>query len=148
MPGDYQAFFEEEDYGDKEERNSLFEYYEEYAEELNVDVTIEDWDDFYSAFKKIGKAQNEEEFGEDYKITVEVDETIEIDDDDLEDIIEMYKDDHYEDYVDVDLIEEGVKVYVDVEIEGENSDSYTLSVWVVKYDGKWKAVYTTSDDRD
>ena len=149
MLGDYQAYFEEEVYGDKKDRNSLFEVYEEYAEELDLDVTIEDWNDYYSALKKIAAAQNEEEYGEGYSISYRVVETKKIRSSDLEDIQDKYDTDAYEDYIDVDLIEEGKKVYVRIFIDSDDSpEAYIYTVYVVKYDGKWKVVQGSYDDRD
>lgn len=148
-PGKYQKYYEEDIYGDDDDIDEMFEYFEDYADELDIDVEIDNFDQFYEAMKKIRKAENEETYGDDYTISVEVVETTEMRRSDLEDIRDRYDNDEMEDYIDPDLIEEGMKVYVEVEVDGdEDSDSYVMTVYTVKYDGHWKVAYTTGDDRD
>ncbi|MBQ3202521.1 MAG: zinc ribbon domain-containing protein [Clostridia bacterium] len=148
-PGKYQKYYEEEQYGDDDDAEEMFEYAEEYADELDIDVEIDDFDQYYEAMKKITKAENEEELGKGYKFSVKVVDTKDMRNSDLENIQEMYDNDEMEDYINPDLIEEGMKVYVEVEVDGdEDSDSYVITVYTVKYDGHWKVAYTTRDDRD
>lgn len=148
-PGKMVKYFEEEAMEDDDDQEALFEYYEEYADELDVDVKINNFNQYYKACKKIGKASNEEAYGKGYKFSVKVVDVKDMRNSDLEDIQDSFDTDEYEDYINPDKIKKGKKVYVKVTIDSDEApESYIVTVKCVKYGGKWTVVGYTSDDRD
>lgn len=149
QPGKYQKYYEEELYGDDDDAEKMFEYAEEYADELDVKVKIKNFNQYYKAMKKITKAEDEESLGKGYKYSVKVVEVKDMRNSDLEAIQDRYDNDEMEDYINPDKIKKGKKVYVKVDIDSDEApDSYILTVYCVKYGGQWKVASVSYDDRD
>lgn len=149
-PGKFQKYYEEELYGDDDDAEQMFEYAEEYADELDVDVKIKNFNQYYKAMKKITKAENKEELGKGYKFSVKVVDVKDMRNSDLEDIQDSYDNDEMEDYINPDKIKKGKKVYVKVDIDSDEApDSYIVTVFCVKYGTQWKVDQILHyDDRD
>lgn len=148
-PGKYQKYIEKEVYDDDDQQDALFENTEKWGDELDVEVKIKNFNQYYKAHKKISKAENKEEYGKNYKITVKVLETKDMRSSDLEAIQDRYDTDDFEDYINADKIKKGKKVYVSVIVDG-NKDNYSVvrTVYVVKYKGQWKVASMGADDRE
>lgn len=148
-PGKQIKYFEDELYKKSDDQDDLFESTEEQAEELDVDVKIKNFNQYYKAEKKIGKASAEENLGKGYKYSVKVVDVKDMRNSDLEAIQDYYDYDEMEDYVNVDKIKKGKKVYVQVTIDSDkNPSSEILTVYCVKYGGKWTVAEVGMDDRD
>ena len=150
-PGKYVKYFEEEGFESwgYEDEDDLFDDTEEEADDLDVKVKVKNFNQYYKAEKKITKADDIETYGKGYKYSVKVVDMKDMRNSDIEDIQDMYDTDEYEDYINVDKIKKGKKVYVKVDIDAnKNPDSYILTVYCVKYGGKWTVAYYTMDDRD
>lgn len=133
---DYEAELKDEaidEFGDEET------FFEEFGEEIGEKISS--WNAAYAAAKKMYKEQLEEEFGK-YTLSVSVTDTIEMDEDELEDVkgdLEDYVSDGYLSAKDWKSIEEGVIVTVEIVIEGEEDEEESIfDVYLVKVDGKWK----------
>lgn len=149
MPGKMQKYLEKEVYDDDEIQDQMFEGIEEQADELDINVKVKNFNQYYAATKKIAKAENKEAYGKNYKISIKVLETKDMRSSDLEAIQDRYDTDDFEDYINADKIKKGKKVYVSVIIDGnEDNDSYVRTVYVVKYKGQWKVAHATGDDRE
>lgn len=137
MVGKMQKYVENEVYDDYEDE--LFEYMEEACDEEDINVKINNWNQYYKAYKKLTKAEMNEQYGKGYKVTIEVRDIEDIRNSELEEIQEGYDDDDLEDYVNPDKIKKGKKVTVKVIIDGkEDTTTEDVVVYVVKYKGKWK----------
>ena len=137
MVGKMQKYMEEEEYDDYEDE--LFEYMEEACDEEDIDVKINNWNQYYKARKKLTKAQMNEEFGKGYKVTIEIREVENLRPSELEEIQEGYDDEDIEDYVNPNKIKKGKKITVKVIIDGkESTEAEDVVVYVVKYGGSWK----------
>lgn len=148
-PGKFQKYYEEEIYGDDDDAEALFEDTEEWADELDVDVKVKNFNQYYKANKKITKAENEEDLGKGFKFSVKVVDTNDMRNSDLEAIQDMYDNDEMEDYINPDKIKKGKKVYVKVDIDSDEApESYILTVYCVKYGSQWKVAYYGMDDRN
>ena len=149
MPGKYQKYIEKEVYDDDDQQDTLFENIEKWGDELDVKVKVKNFSQYYKAYKKISKAENKEDYGKNFKITVKVLETKDMRSSDLENIQDRYDTDAFEDYINADKIKKGKKVYVSVIIDGsEDNNSYVRTVYVVKYKGQWKVANVGADDRE
>ena len=145
QPGKMQKMFEKE----TDDEDEMFEMVEEYGEELDVKVKVNNFNQYYKAVKKITKADNKETYGKNYKLNVKVIDVKDMRNSELEAIEERYDSDYYEDYVDADKIKKGKKVYVSVIVDGsEDNNSYVRTVYVVKYKGQWKVSHVGADDRN
>lgn len=124
-----------------EQQDMMFEGAEKAAEELDLKVKVNNFNQYYKATKKIAKANLKETFGKNYKIDVKVLEVKDIRTTELEAIQKRYDNDQYEDYIKADKIKKGKYVAVSVMIEGsEDRQTIDYVVSVVKYGGKWKVV--------
>ena len=145
QPGKMQKMFEKE----TDDEDEMFEMVEEYGEELDVKVKVNNFAQYYKAVKKITKADTKETYGKNYKLNVKVIDVKNMRNSELEAIEERYDSDYYEDYVDADKIKKGKKVYVSVIVDGsEDNNSYVRTVYVVKYKGQWKVSHVGADDRN
>ena len=109
----------EENLGDEDE---VLEYFED-----AMDSLMDEFEDMY---------------GDDIKITYEIEDEDELDEDDIDEII-----DFYEEYLDADLdIEAAYELEVEATIEGEDDDDTDeMTIFVIKIDGKWYLdLYNTS----
>lgn len=117
------------------EEDTLFA---ELGEELDKD--IDSWKDVYSAMLEEAKADLEDEYGS-YKIKTKVTETVDLDEDEVQDIIEYLKDE-WGKYIDEDKVEDISKakdITVEITVKGEDDEeTQTRVITVVKYDGEWK----------
>ena len=122
-----------DEYGDEET------FFEEFSEEMGEE--IKSWNAAFAAVKKMYKEQLEEMYGK-YTLSVDVTDTIEMDEDELEDIkydLEDYISDGYLSEKDWNNIKAGVIVTVELAIEGEeNEDKVAYDVYLVKVGSKWK----------
>lgn len=141
----------------KEYDRSIDEFYEEleekYENEYDIKVDINNLSDLFECSKEICEYAFKEEFGDDYKISVDIIDTEKISrakikqsikemKETIEDIEDEYYTDHsLNDYFDTDKVEEGYKFECEFSIEGEeNSYSDTEDIYVAKFNGKWKVI--------
>lgn len=137
MVGKMQKYVENEVYDDSEDE--MFDYMEEACDEEDIDVKVNNWNQYYKAAKKLNKARLNEEFGKGYKLTIEIREVENLRPSELEEIQEGYDDEDMEDYVNPDKIKKGKKITVKVIIDGkESTEADDVVVYVVKYGGSWK----------
>lgn len=147
--GKYQKYIEEEVYKKDEAQEQLFESTEKAADELNIDVKVNNFSQYYKAKKKIAKANNEENYGKSYSLSIKVVDVKDMRNSELEAIQERYDNEAMEDYINPDKIKKGKKVYVRVFADGDkDTDSQIVTVYVVKYGSQWKVVTIGSDDRN
>ena len=133
---DYEAMIKDETL---DEYGTEADFFEEAGEEYGEDINS--WNDAYAVVKKYQKEYMEERYGKDFKVSITVTDTVEMDEDELawtvEDLIDSYED--YVDESDLNKVKEGVIVTVDIVIEGdEGEDEETYDVYLIKVDGKWK----------
>ena len=145
---DYEAYLQE---STLDEYDSEDDFFEELSE--MYDEEIDSWKDAYKAVLNRNKDQLEDEYGSDYKIKAKASDTVDLDEDELEEVKEDLLD--WDDYIDEDEIEkikDAKKITVDATISGEDGeDEGTVVVIVVKYDGKWKVAdywFDYEDDYD
>lgn len=148
--GKYQKYVEDEVYKKSDDQEALFERYEEYADELDVDVKIKNFNQWYKASKKITKAENKETYGKGYKFSVKVVEVKDMRNSELEAIQDRYDNEAMEDYINPDKIKKGKKVYIKIDIDSDKEpDSYIATAYVVKYGSQWKVASVSHyDDRN
>ena len=138
MAGKSQKYFEKVATEDEDE---LFENMEDACDEEDIDVKINNFNQFYKANKKYEKATNKDYYGKNYKVEVDVRDVIDMKEKVLDAYREMLDDDTCEEYINPDKIKKGKFVVVKVYIDGdEESDSYDTVVPVVKYKGSWKVL--------
>lgn len=137
MVGKMQKYMENEVWDDNEDE--MFDYMEEACDEEDIDVKINNWNQYYKAAKKLNKAHLNEEFGKGYNVTIEIREVENLRPSELEEIQEGYDDEDLEDYVNPDKIKKGKKITVKVIIDGkESTEAEDVVVYVVKYGSSWK----------
>lgn len=98
---------------------------------FDMDEIMDQYEDWYDSYME----SNEDEFGDDIKLSVEIDDEEELDEDDLEKITDALEDQYDIDPKDVD---EGWVLDVTMTIEGdEDDDSMGMEMYAVKIDGAW-----------
>ena len=136
---DYEAELKDEAL---EEFDSEEEFFEALGDEYDEEITS--WNDAFAVVKKSEREYLEDRYGEDFTVTVSVEESVEMDEDELADTIAELIDDH-EDYVnesDLSKVKEGMIVTVTVVVKGENQENENSSdVYLIKVGGKWKVAY-------
>lgn len=138
MAGKMQKLFEES----VEDEDQIFELYEGICDEADIDVKINNFNQLYKAMEKLYKAQNEEQYGKNFKLKVKVMEVEKMNSKEIKEIKESIKDDEdMEDYIDASKIKKGKIVTVRYNIDGsEDAKTEDVEVCVVKYKGKWKVI--------
>lgn len=137
MVGKMQKYVEKElmdDYKDE-----AFDYMEEQCDEMDIKANINNFNQYYKASKKLNAAQMKETYGKGYKVKIEVREVEDMRSSELEEIQDTYDNEALEDYVKANKIKKGKIVTVKVIIDGKKeTKTYDRTVYVVKYQGKWK----------
>ena len=125
--------------------DDLFEEIVLAAEDVGLDVTVDDWDSYYDAVKEITAVVLADTYGEDYAISTEITSAEDMDEETLEAARTIVTDNACIDYIDPDLITEGKFMVVELYVEGsEDYDYFDYVVPVVKYDGAWTVLdYST-----
>ena len=139
MAGDMQQYNEELHKDDKEE---MFSQTEEACAELGIDVEINNFKQYYAAGRDLQAARWQDQYGEKYKVTVQVREIEDVSAAALLEIQARCSEADLAEYIRADKIKEGKYAVVDVTIEGDNeTTTQNVRVCVVKYKGKWKVAY-------
>lgn len=137
MVGKMQKYIEKEVMDDY--KDEAFDMMEERCEEADIDVKINNFNQYYKASKKLTKANLVEQYGKGYKVKIEVREVEDMRSSELEEIQDGYDVDELEDYVKANKIKKGKIVTVKVIIDGkEDTQTFDRTVYVVKYKGQWK----------
>ena len=139
MAGDMQQYNEQLHKDDKEE---MFTQTEEACAELGIEVTIDDFKQYYKAGRQLQTARWQDQYGADYKVTVKVREIEDMSAAALQEIQTRCGEADLAEYIRADKIKAGKYVVVDVIIEGDNeTTTQNVRVYVVKYKSKWKVAY-------
>lgn len=137
MVGKMQKYVEEEVFDEYEDE--MFDAMEEQCEEYDIKAKINNFNQYYSAAKKVNAAQMKEQYGKNYKVTIEIRDIENMRSSELEEIQEGYEDEDLEDYVKARKIKKGKIVTVKIIIDGkEDTQAYDKEIYVVKYGGQWK----------
>ena len=101
---------------------------------------VDDWSDYLEEIREV----TEDVYGKDVKVTYEVTDEEEVDEDDLEEIAEMLEDRYG---LDADSVQKGYQIEFEYTIEG-SKDEYEVDDCVtimLKIDGKWYVTNAWSD---
>lgn len=124
-----------------EDEDDLFEVMEKDCDDADVDVSINNFKQFYKAGKKYTKAEKLETYKKILTTKVAVRKVEKMSNKELDAIRELVDDDSCEDYINPDKIKDGQFVVVKVYIDGkEHSFAGDVVVPVVKYGGSWKVL--------
>lgn len=136
--GDMQGYLEARMSGALQEE--LFQSTEATAASLGLDLSVENFSQYYKATKAIAKAACADTYGADYTITVTVKETEEMSVQDFTALQTAYDTDAYRDYIDADSLRIGKLVILSVTIEGSKAVTHETIVPMVQYKGFWKVI--------
>lgn len=136
--GKMKKYFQDR-YEEDEAKTRLFENMEEACEEAGVRANINNFNQYYRAYKKLNKAEMKEEFGAIYFVTVKVNEVEKMTESRLESIRNSLDDERYEGYINPNRITKGKIVRVTITVHGiDDTEEINTTISMIKYKGKWR----------
>lgn len=125
----------------EEQREAIFRNAEEQAATLGLELSINSFSEYYKAIETIVKETYTQAYGEGYKFSYKVRETEDMSVKEFDAICDAYENAYYNIGVDTDRLKIGKIVTVTVTVDGKDgAHSYDRTVYMVKYNGAWKAV--------
>lgn len=138
-----------------DKNKSSKEYFHGWQNEFNYDfdkigkeVEINEPWDILDAFTELWDSKFEEEFGEDFKVDVEIIEKEKVEEKKIKrHIKDINRNGYFEDYdldiedfLDSNEIGKAYKMTLEITSDNDDFDSYEKEIYVVKYDGDWKVL--------
>ena len=135
--GKMKKYFEKESIGERKEE--MFEYMEETCEREDVNVRINNFNQYYRAYQKMTKHSLREEFGFLYTVKVEVVDVEKMTESRLEALRTRYSRESYAGYINPNRIRKGKTVELRITIKGiEDTETETVTISMIKYKGRWR----------
>ena len=125
----------------EEQRKHIFQNAEEQGALVGLELSVDNFSEYYKALATITQETYTQAYGEGYKLSYKVRETEDMSIKEFEAICDAYTDAFFDIDVDVDRLQVGKNVTVTVTVDGKDGvQSYDRTVHLVKYKGAWKVV--------
>ena len=128
----------------EEQRKNIFQNAEEQGALVGLELSVDNFSEYYKALATITQETYTQAYGEGYKLSYKVRETEDMSIKEFDAICDVYTNIHSDLGVDVDRLKVGKIVTVTVTVDGKDGvQSYDRTIYLVKYKGAWKVVSNT-----
>lgn len=125
----------------EEQRKNIFQNAEEQGALVGLELSVDNFSEYYKALATITQETYTQAYGEGYKLSYKVRETEDMTIKEFDAICDIYTDTFSDLGVDVDRLQVGKNVTVTVTVDGKDGvQSYDRTICLVKYKGAWKVV--------